>query len=87
MLLGEKACSDLGELTFDTVCSRSVQGTLRLMIGDLEAYNFDCASVIDLAPYSLSAHLYDRSCRVKEMKDTECLWPRKEMQTLLEQLS
>lgn len=83
----EKACEGIGQLTFDTQCDRSVQGTLRLMIGNLEAYTFDGTNIMDLAPYSLSAHLCDRPCRVKGMKETECLWPRKEMLELLERLS
>jgi len=42
---------------------------------------------MDLAQYTLSARLCDRPCLVKGMKETERLWPRKEMQALLEQFS
>lgn len=83
----EKACEGIGELTFDTQCDRSVQGTLKVAIEDLEAHTEGCTNIMDLAQYSLSARLCDRPCRVKGMKETECLWPRKEMLTLLEQLS
>ncbi len=81
------ACEEIGELTFDTHCDRSVQGTLRLMISNLEAYTWDGTDIMELAPSTLSARLCDRPCRVKGMKDTECLWPRKEMQALLAMLS
>lgn len=74
----------MGELHFDTDCSRSVQGTLRLMIGDLESYTWDGTDIMDLGTYSLSRSLCDRPCRVKGQK--ECLWPAKEMKVLLEAL-
>ena len=35
--LVERAVDQVGELSFDTQCSRSVQGTLRTMIADLES--------------------------------------------------
>ena len=83
----EKACEGIGELTFDTQCDRSVQGTLKVAIEDLEAHTEGCTNIMDLAQYTLSARLCDRPCLVKGMKETERLWPRKEMQALLEQFS
>ncbi len=65
----QKACDGIGELTFDTRCSRSVQGSLRLMIGNLEAYTWDSTDIMEPAPYTLSAQLSDRPCRVKGMGD------------------
>jgi len=41
---------------------------------------------ISFGPYTLSARLCERPCSVKGMKQAECLWPAKEMRTLLEQL-
>ena len=82
----QKACDNIDELSFDTDCSRSVQGTLRLMIGDMEAYTWNGTDIMELGPYSLSANICDRPCRVKGMKESECLWPPREMKALLEQL-
>lgn len=80
----QKALDAIGELHFDTDCSRSVQGTLRLMIGDIEAYTWDGTDIMDLGTYSLSRRLCDRPCSVKGQK--EYLWPAREMKSLLESL-
>lgn len=80
----QRALNSVGDLSFDTDCSRSVQGTLRLMISDMEAYTWDGTNIMDLGPYSLSVRLSDRPCNVKGQK--ECLWPAREMIKLLEQL-
>ncbi len=83
-MLIQKALGSIGKLHFDTNCSRSVQGTLRLMIGDMEAYTWDGTDIMDLATYSLSRRLCDRPCSVKGRK--EYLWPAKEMKALLSEL-
>ena len=77
----QKALDGIGKLQFDTNCNRSVQGTLRLMIGDLEAYTWNGTDIMDLGTYSLSRRLCDRPCSVKGRK--EYLWPEKEMKALL----
>ncbi len=80
----QTALDTMGELSFDTDCSRSVQGTLRLMIDGLESYTWDGTDILDLGTYSLSRSLCDRPCTVKGQK--EALWPAREMRTLLEAL-
>jgi hypothetical protein len=84
--LMERAMSSFNQLSFDTQCSRSVQGTLRNMIWDLESFTWDGTEITALAPYSISARLCERPCRIKGMRELDCLWPAKEMQKLLEQL-
>ncbi|WP_206841597.1 DUF6933 domain-containing protein [Marinobacterium iners] len=84
--LMERAVSSFSELSFDTQCSRSVQGTLRNMIWDLESFTWDGTQITDLAPYSISASLCERPCSIKGMRELDCLWPAKEMLKLLEQL-
>jgi hypothetical protein len=80
----QKALDAMGELHFDTDCSRSVQGTLRLMIEGLESYTWDGAHIMDLGIYSVSKNLSERPCSVKGQK--EYLWPANEMKALLEEL-
>ncbi|WP_052237845.1 DUF6933 domain-containing protein [Pectobacterium carotovorum] len=75
----------LRPLQVDTQCSRSVQGTLNQMKGDIEhAVWFDNLKVAELSGYSLSQLLADRPCSVK---DRGYLWPQKEMLSLLSQLA
>ncbi|KEA61841.1 hypothetical protein ADIMK_3988 [Marinobacterium lacunae] len=83
--LMERAVNSFSELSFDTQCSRSVQGTLKNMILDLEAFTWDGSHIMDLGPYSLSANLCKRPCSIKGMKH-ECIFPDKEMRKLLEHL-
>lgn len=80
----QTALDAMGELHFDTDCSRSVQGTLRLMIQGLEAYTWDGSDILDLGTYSLSRSLCEHPCSVKGQK--EYLWPAREMKALLEVL-
>ena len=69
-------------LGFDTDCDRSVQGTLNQMKGELEhMIAYHGINISDSAPYSISAWLSNRPCTIKGRKD--CLWPMKEMKTLL----
>lgn len=84
--LMERAMSSFSELSFDTQCSRSVQGTLRNIIWDLESFTWDGTQITDVAPYSISASLCERPCSIKGMRELDCLWPAKEIQKLLEQL-
>ncbi|MBR9829917.1 MAG: hypothetical protein GYB41_15000 [Oceanospirillales bacterium] len=85
-VLVERAVDKVGELSFDTQWSRSVQGTLRTMIADLESYTWDGTNIMELGPYSLSASLSDRPCRIKGMKENDYLIPAHEMRKLLELL-
>ena len=76
----EAAAKHLYEAGFnyDTVCSRSVQGTMRLMTEDLDWSLYHNSQHIDeIALYSTSAWLSDRPCNVKGVKD--CIWPVKAM--------
>ncbi|MFC6673240.1 DUF6933 domain-containing protein [Marinobacterium aestuariivivens] len=84
--LVERTTRYLTPLAFDTQCDRSVQGTLRVAVQDLESFTWDGSDIMALGPYSLSAKLSERPSRIKGMKETECLWPHKEMLKLLEQL-
>lgn len=61
----QRALNSIGDLSFDTACSRSVQGALRLMIGDMEAYTWNGTHIMDLGPHYLSVSLCDRPCNVK----------------------
>jgi len=65
----ERALSSSENLSFDTDCSRSVQGTLRLMTSDIEAYTWNGTIIMNLRPYSLSASLCDRPFNVKDQKE------------------
>ncbi|MBS97741.1 MAG: hypothetical protein CMI01_03590 [Oceanospirillaceae bacterium] len=84
--LMERAVGLVDELSFDTTCSRSVQGTLKNMALDLEAFTWGGTDIMDLGPYSVSAKLCERPCGIKRMKQRQFIWPAAEMQKLLEQL-
>ncbi len=69
----------------DTQCSRSVQGTMRLMAEELDwNLKHNKQNLDDIALYSTSAWLSDRPCNIKGQK--ECLWPIKAMTELLTKL-
>jgi len=69
----------------DTQCSRSVQGTMRLMAEELDwNLKHNGQHLDDIALYSTSAWLSDRPCNIKGKK--ECLWPIKAMTELLTKL-
>ncbi|AIA73204.1 hypothetical protein ECA4447 [Pectobacterium atrosepticum SCRI1043] len=75
----------LRPLQVDTQCSRSVQGTLNQMKGDIEhIVRFDNLNISELTGYSLGQQLADRPCSVK---NRGYLWPQKEMLALLSQLA
>lgn len=84
--LMERAVSSFTELSFDTQCSRSIQGTLRNTILDLEAFTWDGSHIMDLAPYSVSASLCECPRSVKGAVKREYLIPANEMRKLLEDL-
>lgn len=81
----ELAANNLTAPTFDTKCSRSVQGTMRLMAQQLTWHFEDPRYDIGEAPaYSLGAWLSDTPCTVKGVKDV--IWPRKAMGELISAL-
>jgi hypothetical protein len=72
--------------SFNTVCDRSVQGTMRLMASDIEyELIYDGSKITDLLPYSTSARLSERPCKIKGKKGV--LWPNRMMAELLISLS
>ena len=81
----EKALSYVDELQFDTVCDRSVQGSMRVAMMDFEAF-FMGVPVMDLPMYSVSARLNDRPVTIKGMKKSECLWPMKAMKHFIKSI-
>jgi len=71
--------------SFDTVCDRSVQGTMRLMASDIEyELIYGGSKITDLLPYSTSVRLSERPCKVKGKK--EVVWPNRVMAELLTRL-
>lgn len=81
----EAAQQALRPLQVDTDCSRSVQGTLNRMKGDIEHLLwYDQANIAELSGYRLGAWLADRPCNVK---DRGCVWPQKEMLALLSRMA
>lgn len=79
----EKAMALVDPLQFDTVCDRSVQGTMRVGRQDLDSYLRDTSDVLDLPVYSVSARLNQRPVTTRGMKWDECLWPERAMQAWL----
>ncbi|WP_240219786.1 DUF6933 domain-containing protein [Rheinheimera hassiensis] len=85
--LVEKAALYLqdAEVSLDTECSRSVQGTMRLMVSDVEiTLSYRKQKITDLLPYSTSLMLSDRPCTIKGLKGV--IWPIREMENLLKDL-
>jgi hypothetical protein len=83
----EKAMSCVDDLQFDTVCDRSVLGTLRTVrLMDLDGILWQFDNVMDLPMYSVSARLNERPVKTKGMKQSECLWPVKAMKDLIASL-
>lgn len=71
--------------SFDTVCDRSVQGTMRLMASDIEyELIYDGSKITDFLPYSTSVRISERPCTVKGKK--EVVWPNRVMAELLTRL-
>ena len=82
----EKATSEIDTLQFDTACSRSVQGTMRVANQDLDAVLWDGPNVMDLPIYSTSSFLNHRPLSMKGMKSSQCLWPDQAMLEWVEKL-
>lgn len=83
----EHAASGIASLEFDTKCDRSVQGTLNQVIQELKfMVEYDGLSMDDFPLYSMGVHLSQRPCRIKGMKETECIFPIHEMASLLKRL-
>ena len=78
----EKALSYVDGLQFDTVCDRSVQGSMRVAMMDFEGF-FTGMPVMDLPIYSVSARLNERPVTTQKMKASECLWPMTAMKELI----
>ena len=77
----ERALSLLDPPVFDTVCDRSVQGSMRTVrLMDLDGMLTAVADVMDLPFYSASARLNRRPVTTKGMRGRECLWPDKAME-------
>lgn len=73
------------EMKLDTECSRSVQGTMRLVVSDVEiTLSYRKQKITDLLPYSTSLMLSDRPCTIKGVKGA--IWPIREMENLLRNL-
>jgi len=82
----DTAISYLNELCVDSVCDRSVQGTINQMKGDIEHMLwFDSVDIADLSGYRTAVWLSDRPCTVKGLKD--CIWPQVAMLDLLGECS
>ncbi len=82
--LMEKALPHMDDLCFDTVCDRSVQGSMRTAkLQDLDGILMDVPNVMELPVYSVSARLNERPVTTKGMKASECLWPVKAMKELI----
>jgi hypothetical protein len=82
----ENALGLLDPLQFDTHCSRSVQGTMRVTMEDLEAFVFnDFANVMEAPIYTTSVRLNQRPVTVKGQRD--CIWPDRAMKEILQRLA
>lgn len=80
------AATNYQPLTFDTICNRSVQGTMNQVAQDIDyGLYYNRASVADICAYRYSADLSQRLCGVKGQKDY--IRPDKEMAKLLLELS
>ncbi|MGA7802555.1 MAG: hypothetical protein WCC36_17280 [Gammaproteobacteria bacterium] len=83
----DRALSHVDALRFDTVCDRSVHGSMNTVKWqDLDAIMLDVPNVMDLPLYSVSARLNERPVHIKGMKTSECLWPDRAMRELIRTL-
>lgn len=74
----------LRPLQVDTICNRSVQGTLNQMKRDIEHLLwYDQTNLADLSGYRVGAWLADSP---RNVKDQGFLWPKQEMLALLDRL-
>ncbi len=80
------AATKYQQLSFDTNCNRSVQGTMNQVAQEIDyGLYYSNTSVADISPYRYSAELSHRPCNVKGIKD--CVWPDRGMANLLKALS
>lgn len=78
----DAAAALLAPCQFDTVCNRSVQGTMNQMAGDItHMLRFDNIDLEEISIYKTAAWLAHRPCNIKGLKD--CIWPDKAMLALL----
>jgi len=78
----EQADSLLQPLVIDTLCNRSVQGTMNQMAGDVQhMLRYDRVDVVDLAGYSVGAWLAERPCSIKGRP--QGVWPIRDMLAML----
>ncbi len=76
----------LAKLYIDSICDRSVQGTMNQLKGDIEHFIlYNDIKVADLSGPSTGARMADRPCTVKGRKD--CIWPDKTMLELLDEIA
>lgn len=80
--LMDRAHSALGPLVCDTICDRSVQGTMNQMAQSIEHMLwYENASILDISPTRTGAWLAERPCTAKGVKG--CIWPKQAMHELL----
>jgi len=80
------ASMTLQSMQFDTVCNRSVQGTLSRMGKMAERLiDSDGLKVGEISGYHVSAWLADFPCTMKGQKD--CIWPKSTFLALLDGLA
>lgn len=73
----------LAKLSIDSVCDRSVQGTMNRIKGDVEHMVwYDDAKIVDLSGPKIGAWLADSPCSIKGQKDF--IIPNKAMLELLD---
>ncbi len=84
--LMQQASALTGPLVCDTVCNRSVQGTLNRMAFEIEhtLWYYD-ANVMDLCPHRMSAKLADEPFRGKDLGG-KYVFPDKAMHALIPEL-
>lgn len=79
----QKAQASLAPLVCDSVCDRSVQGTLNQMGQEVEhMVYYDGLNVAELTGYRQSAWLAERPCGINNRKGV--VWPAQAMRTLLQ---
>ena len=84
--LMDQAAAMLHRLQVDTVCDRSVQGTMNQVAGDIgHLLHYDAVNVAETTGYRIGASLAHRPCTVKGRKGF--VWPDKEFFELLARAS
>ena len=82
----DAAIALLAPCRFDTICNRSVQGTLNQMKFDIENLLwFRSLHIEELSAYRTGAEMSDRPCTVKGRRD--CVWPKQAMFELLSEVA